>query len=129
VVSPDVTGLLVTLPRCKCCVFPPLMSSISRLGFLWWSLSVDVAKRAAAGEEVDSNLLNQPFFTHPPQNKYLIVKMESRNLEHRRANFKGKTQFSAQEVRTGSFASFYPLFVVVWIKDLIVAPPTSIFED
>lgn len=25
--------------------------------------------------------------------------MEPRNLEHRRANFKGKTQFSAQEVR------------------------------
>lgn len=26
--------------------------------------------------------------------------MEPRNLDHRRANFKGRTQFSAQEVRT-----------------------------
>lgn len=35
--------------------------------------------------------------------------MESRNLEHRRANFKGKTQFSAQEVRPGSIRILPPI--------------------
>jgi len=33
--------------------------------------------------------------------------METRNLDHRRSNFKGRTQFSAQEVRQTTHA--YPV--------------------